>query len=424
MPSLTLKQIADVLGTGSSEEGGATHYAIDSRNIRRGSLFFAIKGAKVDGHDFLSEVAQRGAVGAVVHEGYQKESFGLPLIRVNDVTTSLQILGSWVAKARTEQFIAITGSMGKTTTKEFLHTLLSIRFQVAKSPGNYNTQLTLPLNLLNLPDERGEIIILEMAMSRKGEIAKLVEIAPPDVALVTAIAPAGMVGTLEEIAEAKGEIFTSQRTQLGFLGPSAFLYPSLRERGGVPKVRYGMPDQSLPLSHLPIHLQECALGAIAVARHFGLSEDEIARGCLSLQPMEKRFQKVEKNGITFISDSYNANPFSMRAAFSALPSTQGKRVAVLGAMPDLGEASADYHSAIGKEAVSFFSELFCIGKEAKAMALSFSEMGKKGRLYTDLDSLREELYQTISPGDVVLLKGGNSFKLWELLEDSHATSHH
>ena len=171
----------------------ADHFAIDSRKIGRGGLFFSLPGEKVDGNQFLDHVAKKGALGAVVTKSYKGPDFGLQLLAVDDVKEALQYLAKIAMTCRTEKVIGITGSMGKTTTKEFLATLLSAKFRVAKTPGNYNSQLTLPITVLNLKGEY-DYLILEMGMSEHGHIQTLVNIAPPDMGVVTRIAPAGMEG--------------------------------------------------------------------------------------------------------------------------------------------------------------------------------------------------------------------------------------
>lgn len=431
MFSRSLKGCADTLGVRIEIDAPIRKFAIDSRMVEGGDLFFAIKGNQVDGHQFLEQVAKKGAIGAVVSRGYAGSDFGLTLLRVDDVKDALQALAKEAFRGRKERVIAITGSMGKTTTKEFLATLLEARFRVAKTPGNQNTQLTLPLMLLNLEGDY-DLLVLEMGMSQKGHIAKLVDIAPPDYAMITRIAPAGMEGFrggLKAISEAKAEIFSSPKTTLGLVSVQAAQFPAVME--GCPKKIYGWKEdfydarlgdfvmeeglyiEDSPRLEVPFegrHLKENFLGAAAMGRILGLSWHEIQEKAKSLKPFEKRFEKIEREGVTFIQDCYNANPDSVMAAIDNLPRPQegGKVVGVLGKMPDLGDHSEHYHRAVGERATKAFDTFFSIGEEAKWMSAQ--------RHYGQLADLKRDLFACIKPGDVVLIKGANSLKLWELLE--------
>lgn len=409
------------------------HFAIDSRQVQKGSLFFALPGEKFDGHQFLDEVSRKGAYGAVVKIGYMGPDFGLKLAYVSDVKLALQELAK--KTKRPEKVVAITGSMGKTTTKEFLATLLEAKFRVGKTEGNQNTQVTLPLTLLNLQEEC-DVLILEMGMGAPGDIARLVEIAPPDLVIVTRIAPAGMVASLESISKAKGEIFSSKRTKRGIISWQAAEYPEILYGGGIPKWIYGWRDDlkdvraadfvmeeglfindspKIEVSFEGKHLQENFLAAVAAARALGLSWQDIASRAKLCKPYERRFEKSERDGVVFINDCYNANPHSVVAALKNLPKPKrgGKVVGVLGAMPDLGKESTKYHQEVGKVASEHLDRVFCIGDEAMEIANSF---GKGAEHLKSVKEVQKALEEMISSGDVVLIKGGNGLKLWEILE--------
>ncbi|NGX40116.1 MAG: UDP-N-acetylmuramoyl-tripeptide--D-alanyl-D-alanine ligase [Chlamydiae bacterium] len=445
---MNIKEIAHALGLASDKEQKLQHFAIDSREVAPGGLFFALPGEKVDGHQFLREAAKRGAIAAIVSKEYQGEDFGLELLRVGDVRLALHLLAKQAYVLRKEKVIAITGSMGKTTTKEFLACLLEGKFRVGKTEKSHNSQLTLPLTILNLQKDY-DFLVLEMAMSEKGQIAKLVDIAPPDLAIVTRIAPAGIEGLkggLEAIAEAKGEIFSQGRTKWGIISAQAAGYAPILYGGSSSKVLYGWERDFLDArvgdyvmkeskgaltirekdgSHSPEislsfeghHLWENFLAAAAAARMLGLSWADIGARASLLRPFSNRFEKFQRGGITFIQDSYNANPDSMRAAFENLPKGKGKVIGVLGSMPDLGVSSSDFHEEIGDLAQKHFDALFCIGEEAKGIAQSFANGGKPSDHFATLSSLKKELFDRIVPGDVVLIKGGNYLKLWEVLSE-------
>ncbi|NGX59112.1 MAG: UDP-N-acetylmuramoyl-tripeptide--D-alanyl-D-alanine ligase [Chlamydiae bacterium] len=439
-----LKEIALVLGCQTERNDQIGQFAIDSRLVEKGGIFFALPGEKVDGHQFLQEIAAKGGVAAIVREDYAGPDFGLALLRVRDVKKSLQTLAKKAFSRRREKVVAITGSMGKTTTKEFVTTLLETKYRVAKTPGNYNTQLTLPLTILNLEGEY-DVLVLEMGMGDTGQIAQLVQIAPPDIALVTRIAPAGMEdfrGGLEAIAKAKAEIFSHHKTTLGIMSAQAAGFGAVYYGGGIPKWIYGWKEDlfdgreadfvmeekaegvvindspPISLGFEGKHLKENFLGAVALARAMNLSWKEIQDQATKCRPYKRRFEKIEREGITFIQDCYNANPESVSAALLNLPrpAKEGKVIGVLGTMPDLGKASSHYHKEVGTFAANVLDRLLCIGKEANGIAESFSQSGKEAEHFTDVAAVREKLFALAKPGDVVLIKGANSLKLWEILE--------
>lgn len=404
------------------------HYCIDSRQVRPGSVFFAIQGEKFDGHSFLPQVFEQGAVAAIVSKpcpGFEERT-----LSVQNVTVALQTLASFAAQKRNEKVVAITGSMGKTTTKEFLATLLEAKYRVFKTPGNQNTQLSVPLMLLNLEGEY-DLLVIEMGMSAHGHIETLVKLIPPDLSIVTRIAPAGMegfVGGLEAIAQAKSEIFSSPKTQLGLISRQAATYEAVCEAGALEKQLYanyrwveggivveGSP--LLPLNFTADHLIENAVGAISAARLLGLSWSEIASKTGELKPFDKRFEVIEKRGVTFVQDCYNANPDSVIAALRNLPKVKGCAFGVLGTMPDLGVASQDYHHQVGLEATKYLDELLCIGEETGEMLKAFATSGKPVSHYSSLSDVQAALESKLTEGDVVLIKGANFLKLWNLMGD-------
>ncbi|MBS0629784.1 MAG: UDP-N-acetylmuramoyl-tripeptide--D-alanyl-D-alanine ligase [Verrucomicrobia bacterium] len=440
MKNKPLKEIAHILNIRIEQSKPALQFAIDSRKIERQGVFFALPGAKADGHFFLKEVAEKGALGAIVSKHYSGPSFGLELIKVPDVFQALHTLAKTAFNERKEKVIGVTGSMGKTTSKEFVATLLAAKYRVAKSPDSYNSQLTLPLTLLNLEGEY-DVLVLEMAMSNPGEIKTLVSIAPPDLALLTRIAPAGMTdfrGGLEAIAHAKAEIFSHPRTRFGVISCQAAKFKQVLYGGGVPKWIYGwkkdfedpkmgdfIMEESgedvvindsppIALGFEARHLRENFLAAATVAKAMGLTWSEIRQQAPLLKPFKHRFEKIERDGITFIQDCYNANPESILAALKNLPKAKGKTIGVLGAMPDLGDQSAHFHLQVGNVASEYLDRLLCIGEDAKNYAASFA---KDAKHFSQLAEIKKELFALAEPGDVVLIKGGNGFKLWQLLEE-------
>ncbi|CAM0117082.1 UDP-N-acetylmuramoyl-tripeptide--D-alanyl-D-alanine ligase [Rhabdochlamydiaceae symbiont of Dictyostelium giganteum] len=416
-----------------------THFTVDSRNIQKGSLFFALKGAHHDGHGFLEIAEQKGAIAAVVDQAYSKKKETLPLIAVPDVLTALQNLAKEVQKKRSQLVIAVTGSVGKTTTKEFIAALLSKKFLVAKTPGNQNSQIGLPLVILNSLGKE-EVFIAEMGMSRKGEIKNLVNILPPDIAVITKIGHSHLDtvgGNIIDVALAKSEILSHPQTKVAFIEQGAYQYPSIQEKGPSQKITFSLGDKSdvrlvpgwrvqerdafSPLFSLPFvetHFCENMVGSIALARFMNLSWEEIFQGLEDLKLIHHRFEKIERDGVLFINDSYNASPESMKAAFENLPPPLpgGRVIAVLAEMVTLGPYSDEGHLYVGQIALDKADHLFCLGSKCSPMIEVWKEKGREAILYPSLNALKEFIFSFVRPKDIVLLKGSNCHKLWTILE--------
>lgn len=436
MAEFDFAQIGQWLGSNSPVTGRVTGFKQNSGEVLPGDLFFALKGEKVDGHAYLEEVARLGAVGAVVSKNYSGEDFGLQLVRVENVLESLHRLARIVHGLRKTRVAAVTGSVGKTTTKEFLATLLEGKFRVGKTPGNANSQVGVPLSILNAEGSE-EVFVMEMGMSLPHEIEKLVSIAPPEIALITKIAPAHIAyfpEGLEGIAAAKAEIFSHPYTRIGILNSQVAQFKAA-ERGSCAKMTYGEEGDFVlcregdlfyvkekgvktELFTLPFsagHLCENFMGAAAVARMMGMQWNEIIAQAHKLRPFKRRFERVERNGIVFINDSYNANPTSMRAALTNLPDAGGKKIAALGGMAELGEHEQEAHREIARVALDNVDLLLCFGKEWADVSKDF---GQSVEHFEDLTAMKRRVHEIAAPGDVVLLKGSNSKKVWLVLEES------
>lgn len=450
MKKIPLNLIAKHLGISHKNSIPVEGFAIDSRRIKAGEVFFALPGNSVDGHEFLQEVSDKGAIAAIVRKDYSGPDFGLTLLRVDDVKLALQELAKILFASRKEKVIAITGSMGKTTTKEFLATLLSIKYRVAKTEDSQNTQLTVPLTILNL-DQEYDLLVLEMGMNLKGEIARLVSLFPPDAAIITRIAPASMEffeEGLHGISQAKSEIFSHPKTKWGLISVQAAQYGMVRESGKIPKYVYGWEEdfseavigdfilrktahglifqektgfESPPfqLSFTATHLSENFLAAAAMARKFSVSWEEIIKQIPLLNPFKYRFQIFEREGVVFVQDCYNANPDSLRAALYNLPKPKenGRCIGVLGTMPDIGKETEKYHKEMGELSLQFFDHLLTLGKHANIFADVFVHAGKKAVHFANIQEMKKALFEEIHPGDVVLIKGANSLKMWKILEE-------
>ena len=441
---MDFSQIAKGLGCDVEVLGSARGFKQDSRDILPGDLFFALKGERVDGHSYLKEIALKGAVGAVVSKEYRGEAFGLTLFPVDDVLASLHKFAKTVHASRQIKVVGVTGSVGKTTIKEFIATLLEGKYRVHKTPGNANSQVGVPLSILN-SDGSAEIFVMEMGMSLPNEISKLVDIAPPDVSIVTKIALAHVAffpDGLEGIARAKAEIFSHPHTKIGICNTQVSQFSS-STTGSCMKMSYCLEGENqecdftlcregdnyyakegegrtsafvLPFS--ASHLCENFMGAAAVARAMGMQWSEIIPQIPKLTVFKRRFERVERDGIVFINDSYNANATSMRAALTNLPQPAAgkKRIAVLGAMKELGEHTEQSHRDVALIALEHVDHLLCLGEECLTMVEEFEKANKPAEYFDALEGLKMRVMDLAEPGDVVLLKGSNSKKLWLVLE--------
>ncbi len=441
MNQYSLQTLASWLGICHSSATLIRSFQHDSRQVAANDVFFALKGERSDGHAHLKEVAARGACAAVVSKEYVGEDFGMVLFPVDDVLVTLQVIAKAAMEKRSCKVIGVTGSVGKTTTKEFIADLLSSRFRTARTPGNMNSQIGLPLFILNqLADE--EICVVEMSMSEPGNLLRLIDMIPPDVAVITKIALAHAAyfpEGLSAIARAKGEILQHPCTQVGFINVQAAEFDGVAQSGNCPKVIYGWDGggyrlvkqgekfqiiengESTVWFSLPFaatHLCENFLGAATVARYYGLSWEMIFERAAKLKVYEKRFETIERLGITFINDSYNANPTSMKAALMNLPKPLSHRrvIAVIGEMRELGRFEESGHREVGEVALHHVDHALCFGNATWVIAQMFCQADKPGEHFTCLEELKKRVFALAEPGDVVLLKGSNSMQLWKILD--------
>lgn len=419
-----------------------TGAAVDSRLYHPGQLFFALKGGKEDGHSYLAEVAAKGASAAVVDATYEGPSHGLLLIRVQNPLRALQELAKATLGSYPTKVVAVTGSLGKTTTKGFISTLLQERYRVAASPGNSNSQIGAPLAILNEMTGNEEIWVQEMGMTHPGQILDLIKIAPPTIAVLTTVAlvHACNFGSLREIAVTKGEIFSHPQTTLGILSRDIEDYSEVALLGACRKVSFStenpMADYKLsvtkegiqitskddscnlpPLNIPGRHNLHNFLAAVAVARNLGLTWDQIRSGMSKLHLLERRLEHIEKKGILFINDSYNASAVSVKAALESLPAPKsgGKRIAVIGEMLELGQFSAQCHLDVAEAALGRVDSMICMGKACEPIVQKWEQEKRPVVWSTNLSKVVEALQQQVKAGDVVLLKGSRANRLWEVL---------
>ena len=444
MKPTALNKIAHAIGTQLDNTNVASGVAVDSRMLQPGDLFFALPGAKVDGHLFLEHVAKSGASGAVVSSSYKGSDYGLPLLRVRDVQAALQEYSKTVLNLSKAKIVAVTGSLGKTTTKGFIASLMKHKFKVSASPGNSNSQIGLPLAILNHTTAEDEVIILEMGMTLPGQLSKLIQIAPPDIAVVTTVAlvHAENFDSLEGIARSKAEIFTHPTTKLGIYCTESNISEILAQAGTCEKQTFSTTTsqsdfflnaienglqiqerQSKPV-HLPflaipgIHNRHNFLAAVAVARNLGMDWEEIRDAQSTLELPERRLEMIEKQGVVFVNDTYNASEMSMKSALDSLPLPKPacKKIAFLGGIVELGKFSVECHRSVAKHALDRVDMMFCFGEDCLPMVDEWKSAGRQVVWTKERDALVAELLIQIQPGDVVLLKGSRSKGVCKVLD--------
>jgi len=428
----TLKQLGALLDFPLAVNGSILDVAVDSRLVKKDTVFFALPGLKTDGHDFLGQAVMNGASCLVVKKNYTGPNFGKPLIFVDDPLKSLQDLSTKLLAMRTSKIIAITGSVGKTTTKDFLTTLLKEKFIVSKTIGNANSQTGVPLTILNHTDGNEDFLVVEMGMDKPGQIAKLVASCPPDFAILTqvALAHACNFESLKEIAFEKAEIFQHPKTEFCLINQEIEHFNDIVNLGSCKKYSFSTKNSGVDfyfnnfniskerLNFANHHYQNLT-AALGLATLLGVTEEEINNALHKLALPERRFEIVEKQGITFINDSYNASEISIVAALEALPAkAEGrKRVAVIAEMLELGKFSVNCHLNVAKKALKHVDSMFLLGKECLPIFDYWKENNKCVEFFLDRSLLVKSLKENLVAGDICLLKGSSANQLWKILEE-------
>lgn len=417
----------------------------DSRRIRRGDLFWALRGTRFDGHDFLPEARARGAA-LCVGDGRAMGRGDFPTVAVGDSLQALSDFAAWYRRTLDTLIIAVTGSVGKTTTRNMVFAALSARFQGSQSPHNYNNHVGVPLSLCGL-GPRHEFAAIELAASRVGEIARLAAVAQPEIGVVTAIGPAHLdeFGSIENICQAKGELLEALPTTgfavingddervrgLARRAPCRVLTAGERTNNDVVARRIEMENDSLRFqvdrSRFVVHAAgrhhlTAAVLSITVAREVGMSDADIAAGLQTFRPVPGRCQVLSIGDWTVIDDTYNASPRSMQAACQLLHDWRGSghRVLVTGDMLALGAASPAYHEELGTlVARSGVDRLVAVGAQAAAVAGNARHAGMDAGCLgacSDLDTLTVLLDCWLGPRDVVLIKGSRGMHMEQIIE--------
>lgn len=428
-----------------------TGISIDSRTIKPGEVFVSIKGAHFDGRDFINEAVSKGAP-AIVTTSLPNEIKQVNAIQVNDTVEVLGNLASWWRDRFDVPCVAITGSNGKSTTKEMIAAIASARGNVLKTEGNYNNLIGLPLTVFRWEMEH-DVAILEMGMNAKGEIKRLTQVSRPDIGLITNITAAHLekLESVDGVAAAKGELFDAMSTKsMAIINDEDPWVKKLGAKFKGPKISFGMQNTSdvqflnmeskgfedttlkfairgkeyktklpLPGTHNVMN----AMAAMATGLALKIEVEEMMERIMIFKPMAMRFERVQlANGVCLVNDSYNANPQSMRAAFRTVGAAKraGRFIAALGDMLELGEQSAKLHEEVGEAVVeSGVKALFVFGDLSKEIARGAKKKGlseSQIHEYKDIDALSKALEKDIRAGDVLLIKGSRGMRMERIVE--------
>lgn len=419
----------------------------DTRKLLPGCLFVALVGETHDAHAFLAQAVAGGAAGAVVQAGRTLPSLpsDFALYEVEDTLRALGALGRFHRLRFELPLAAVTGSNGKTTTKEMVGAILETRGKVLKTRGNLNNEIGVPLMLLEL-DPSHVAAVIEMGMNHPGEIARLTELAQPDAGLITVVQPAHLLGlgSVEGVAAAKGELFRGLKpgavavvnlddprvvAQAAESGAKLLTFgraaeadvrltktESLGREGLHLTLRVSEEEHRVRLRFVGEHNALNAAGAFALALALGYRADECVRGLEGARPYERRLNVIDAPaGLLVIDDCYNANPASMGAALDTLGqlSRGGRAIAVLGDMLELGTDEAKEHAALAERAGKVCALVAFFGPRSASGALT---LGDRAAHFTEVTPLMEWLRPRLQPGDVVLVKGSRGMRLERVVE--------
>lgn len=445
MKPLKMKMVADIVkgrlcnGNGEVEIVSAVH---DSRLAKENNIFVAIKGERVDGHNYINSAVEGGCRAVFVdnEECLKNVEEDIDAVLVDDTVEALQKLAKWYISTLNAKKIAVTGSTGKTSTRDLVYFVLSEKFKTQKNEGNFNSTIGVPLTILEF-DEDVEVVVLEMGMDHKGEIETMCDIARPDIACITNIGISHMenLGSQEGVFNAKMEVtsFFGEENTLIVTHSDEFLNDK-KIKGNFDLKVTGLGDycdyvienvkqcEDMSISfttvekvtgerfdfHVPLpgeHNAKNATLAIAAGRKLGMTFEEIQRGLSKVELTGRRLSLIEKNGIKVIDDTYNASPDSMKAALDILSKTTAKRtIAILGDMYELGPDEIKLHEEVGAVAKSKGHYTVTIGQLAKHM--------DGHRHFDTKDEFKKEMKGYFVEGDAVLLKASRGMALEEVIE--------
>lgn len=451
MKHMSLREISfacggQYYGNEASLSTEVTGVAIDSRKIEEGYLFIPIKGARVDGHDFIPQVMEKGALCTLTEKKLENVSY--PYILVDSCQDAMKAIAQHYRTALGIKVVGITGSVGKTSTKEMIASVLSQKYNVLKTAGNFNNEIGLPLTIFNIREEH-EVAVLEMGINHFGEMHRLTKMAQPDVCVITNIGLCHLENLIDRdgILRAKTEMFDYMQPNAKIIlnGDDDKLITVKDVKGQTPKF-FGLSTEhdafatdihsmslkgigcSLHLGDnamdvvIPIpgeHMVYNALAGALVGQELGLTAEEIKAGIEALVPVSGRNNLIETESLLIIDDCYNANPVSMKASLDVLATADTRTVAILGDMFELGENEKDLHAECGVHAVEKeIDVLICIGELSKNTAEGAMKDDSKTEIWhfdtkADFFAKASELLQK---GDTVLVKASHGMEFPEIVD--------
>ena len=448
MKNLTLENITTAChGTYHGDEASfkkeVAGVVIDSGKVEKDYLFVAIDGANVNAHKFIPDTIEKGALCVVSHEDLGETGF--PYILVESTGQALLDIAKLYRDSFDIKVVGITGSVGKTSTKEIIASVLEEKFKVLKTEGNYNNEIGEPLTILKIRDEH-EVAVIEMGISDFEEMHRLAKVSRPDVCVITNIGTCHLenLGDRDGVFKAKTEMFDyaskdcfvvlngdddklSNVKEVNGHAPvffgidtdrdvMAIKYESLGIRGTKVKIKYFDKELDTVIPIPGYHMIYNAMAAVCIGSHFGMTLDEIDSGIRNLKAIGGRNNIFTTNGITVIDDCYNANPMSMKASINVLSQANGRKVAILGDMFELGENSKELHKEVGQAAVGKVDILVCIGNLSKDIAEAAIEGGCNTLYFPNKADFEENLSAYIKEGDTVLIKASNGMKFKTIVE--------
>lgn len=455
--SISANELLRVTGgqLGDDAKGDQTRargVSIDSRSIKEGNLFVAIQGERFDGHQFVPEAVNKGASMVVIakekmNQVKREKLKGISILLVGDTKKALRDIASWHRSKFEVPAVAVTGTNGKTTTKDMIAEVLSSKFKVLKSIKSYNNLVGVPLTLFEL-DQDTQVLVLELGMSHPKEIEMLTRIAKPNLGVITNIGPAHLesMQNLEKIAKAKFELldnmpsphtsvlnaddqFLTKRIQKGKEKTISF---AIRNKADFQANEINLTGEGyisfrvngkhrINLKLLGEHNVYNALAAFAVGSLLGVEEGKMKSRLESYKPSEFRMELVRLGSIRIVNDSYNANPVSLANALKTLRQmkSKGRKIAVLGDMLELGEKTLDYHLELGRAvAESGIDLLLTVGDHSPAIGQGARDFGMNRRsifAFENNERVTSYLLQNLQAGDLVLIKGSRRMKLEEVV---------
>ena len=448
MKNLTLEHIARACnGSYHGSEAQANQEVLsiftDSRKAAKGGLFVPIKGARVDAHDFIDQVMEAGALATLSEKDLGETNF--PYIKVESSLQAVKDIAEFYLKQLEIPVVGITGSVGKTSTKEMISAVLSQKYNVLKTEGNFNNEIGLPLTILRIRREH-EVAVVEMGISEFGEMHRIAKVAKPDICVMTNIGQCHLENLIDRdgVLRAKSEIFDFLKTDGHIvLNGNDDKLITVQEVKGVKPVFYYVEDGTAKKADLPyeitadaienkglrglnanLHFPEevCqihepipgvhnvynACAAACVGRIMGLTNEEICQGIAHAKTIAGRTNLITLGEVLVIDDCYNANPVSMKASLDVLAQADGRKIAVLGDMGELGENEREMHYDVGKYAANTGADiLFCCGTLSEELAKGAQRGHTKVMYFADREKLTQTLINFVEAGDTVLVKASH-----------------